>query len=75
MTPFLSTDQKDTRRTEAQAFEAALAGFDAEEPTKSSRVVDLMPMNYVDALKLFLTQRSAQVTFHASKALNVPVML
>lgn len=75
MTPFLSTDQKDTRRTEAQAVEAALAGFDAEEPTKSSRVVDLMPMDYVDALKQFLTQRSAQVTFHASKALNVPVML
>ncbi|RUW84122.1 HipA family kinase [Mesorhizobium sp. M1E.F.Ca.ET.063.01.1.1] len=75
MTPFLTLEQKHDRRAEAQAVEAALSGFDAAESAKSSRVADLMPMDYVEALKQFLAQRSAKITFHASKALNVPVML
>lgn len=74
VTPFLSADQKNTRKSEASQVEASLADFDADGPTKSSRVAELMPLASVDALKTFLSNRTTQVTVHASKALGVPVI-
>lgn len=75
MTSVLTTDQRLARKSEAAAFEAKLEGFNADETTKSSRVTELLPLEYVAALKAFLEGRTDQVTFQASKALGVPVMV
>lgn len=74
VTPFLTLDQKTARRSEASAVEAGLSGFNADLPTQSSRVTDLMPNEHVQALKNFLVGRSSHVTAHASKALGIPVL-
>ncbi len=75
MTPFLNITQKTMRKAEAASFEASLHGFSATEPSESSRVTQLLPLDYVNALKAFLEARAAQVARHASKALGIPVMV
>jgi hypothetical protein len=75
MTPMLSTDQRTTRKSEAAAMEATLKGFDATATSESSRISELLSLERVTALKAFLEGRADKVTFHASKALGVPVMV
>ena len=75
MTPMLSTDQRTARKAEAASVEASLSGFDATTISNSSRVSDLLPVDHVNALKAFVEGRAGRLTFHASKALGVPVMV
>lgn len=75
MTPCLNAAQKATRKAEAAAFEASLRGFTATEPSKTSLVTQLLPLDSVEALKSFLETRASQIARHASKALGMPVMV
>lgn len=75
LTNRLTLDQKKQRAAEVRQFGAGIEGFDATETSKSSRLTDLLPFQYVDALKGFIEKRAAKVPVHASKALGVPTMV
>lgn len=75
LTKYLSHDQKTQRAREVRRFGASLNGFDATETSKNSRITDLLPVEHVEALKMFLEKRTANVPHHASKALGVPALV
>ena len=75
LTPFLTEDQKTQRRGEVLQLSASLAGFSAERATKSCRVDEFLPVEFVNALKEFVEGRVATVTVNACKALGVPMMI
>ncbi|MGO4854909.1 HipA family kinase [Phaeovulum sp. W22_SRMD_FR3] len=75
MTPFLSSVQKRERKAEATAFETALRGFSATEPSESSRITQLLPVECISALKAFLEARTAQISRQTSIALGIPVLV
>lgn len=75
LTMYLSHDQKKRRSFEVRKFGADIEGFDATETSKNSRIIDLLPLENVNALKDFLEKRTANVSVHASKALGVPTLV
>lgn len=75
LTPCLTENQKAQRRGEALQLSASLAGFSADAATKSCRVDDLLPVDFVLALKGFVEGRVATVPLNACKALGVPMMI
>ena len=75
VTRYLSTDQKKACARAARSFGAEILGYDATNVAQNSRVSNLLPLQYVDALKLFLETRPAKVPIHASKALGVPQLV
>lgn len=75
LTTHLSLDQKKQRASEVRKFGADIDGFDATETSKNSRIIELLPLQNVNALKGFLEKRTTNVPVHASKALGVPTMV
>lgn len=75
VTQFLTLEQKKKCAKAARQFGVEIDGFDAGETSQNSRISDLLPLQYVEALKEFLEKRTARVPFDASKALGVPQMV
>lgn len=75
LTMHLSFEQKKQCASKARKFGSNIDGFDATETSNSSRMINLLPLNNVTALKVFLEKRTASVPAHASKALGVPVII
>lgn len=75
LTGQLSLDQKKRRATEVRKFGTEIQGYDATGASKNSRIVDLLPLQEVNALKEFIEKRTVRVSGHASKALGVPTMV
>lgn len=75
VTQFLTKGQKKECAKAARQFGAEIDGFDATETTQNSRIPDLLPPLYVEALKRFLEKRTARVSLDASKALGVPQLV
>ena len=75
VTQFLTLDQKKKCAKAAQQFSAEIDGFNASDVSQNSRAADLLPRQYVEALKEFLERRTDRVPLDASKALGVPQMV
>ncbi|MCF6433715.1 phosphatidylinositol 4-kinase [Leisingera sp. MMG026] len=75
LTSLLSVDQKKERAAEARKFGATIGACDIAAASSKSRIVELLPKEYLDALKDFLESRAAMVPQHSSRALGVPVMV
>lgn len=75
VTQFMTVEQKKKCVKAARQFGVEIDGFDASETSQNSRIAELLPLQYVEALKEFLEKRAARVPLDASKALGVPQLV
>lgn len=75
LTPELSVGKRKDKAKEANALGSTLGSVDTGRCCDESRVTNILPSDYVDALKAFLNNRTGVVGKQASKALGAPVLV
>lgn len=75
VTKHLTLEQKKRHVSKVNKFGSDIESFDASKSLKNSRINELLPVQCVSALKVFLNERIAKVPDHAMKALGLPRLI